>query len=125
MKKSDMLECLINYYTDGNKAKFSAMLGVKPQTVSAWIARNSFDAEILYTKCKELSADWLLSNGSGDMIKTENHTATANGDSSIAAINSNVTLESNVVLKERLKSMEELLKEKERLISVLLSDRDK
>lgn len=120
-----MLECLINYYTDGNKAKFSAMLGVKPQTVSAWIARNSFDAEILYTKCKELSADWLLSNGSGDMIKTENHTATANGDSSIAAINSNVTLESNVVLKERLKSMEELLKEKERLISVLLSDRDK
>ena len=50
MLKSEMLECLINYYSDGNKAKFSAHIGVKPQTVSAWIARNTFDAEVLYAK---------------------------------------------------------------------------
>ncbi len=118
MLKSEMLECLINYYSDGNKAKFSAQIGVKPQTVSAWITRNTFDAEVLYAKCSDISADWLLSNGTGDMLKSVNNTATANGNSSIAAINSNVTMESNEVLKERLKLMEELLAEKERLIKV-------
>ena len=69
MRKSEMLECLINYYTDGNKAKFSTHIGVKPQTVSAWLSRNTFDAEVIYEKCEGVSADWLLS-GKGDMIKT-------------------------------------------------------
>lgn len=71
MRKSEMLECLINYYTDGNKAKFSTHIGVKPQTVSAWLSRNTFDAEVIYEKCEGVSADWLLS-GKGDMIKTDN-----------------------------------------------------
>lgn len=43
MDKKEMLEKLINYYTNGNKAQFAAMLGVKAQNVSAWIARNTFD----------------------------------------------------------------------------------
>ena len=71
MNKGDMLECLINYYTDGNKAKFSSMLGVKPQTVSAWIARNTFDAEVLYAKCEGVSAEWLLNGGEGEMLKAQ------------------------------------------------------
>ncbi|WP_302303417.1 helix-turn-helix domain-containing protein [Paraprevotella xylaniphila] len=71
MRKSEMLECLINYYTDGNKAKFSTHIGVKPQTVSAWLSRNTFDAEVIYEKCEGVSADWLLS-GKGEMIKTGN-----------------------------------------------------
>ena len=25
MEKSEMLECIINYYTDGNKARFAAI----------------------------------------------------------------------------------------------------
>lgn len=73
MKKSDMLESLINYYTDGNKARFAILLGVKPQTVSAWVARNTFDPEIIYAKCDGVSAKWLLSNGDGEMlIKQQN-----------------------------------------------------
>ena len=67
MNKSDMLESLINYYTDGNKAKFSSKIGVKPQTVSAWLSRNTFDTEILYANCEGVSADWLLT-GRGDML---------------------------------------------------------
>lgn len=46
MKKSEMLECLINHYTNGNKAKFASMIGVNAQNVSAWIARETFDAAI-------------------------------------------------------------------------------
>lgn len=66
-----MIECLINYYTDGNKARFSQMLGVKPQTVSAWISRKTFDAEVLYAKCDGISAEWLLSGGEGEMLKAQ------------------------------------------------------
>ena len=148
MKKSDMLECLINYYADGNKAKFSAQIGVKPQTVSAWISRNTFDAEALYANCKGISADWLLSYGEGDMIKS-NNAATVNGDGSVAvnghnntsvingalatgngsvAVNGNsnnhvVTGGETALLQERIKHMEELLAEKERLIQVLMEGR--
>lgn len=68
MNKRDMLENLINYYTDGNKAKFAVMIGITPQLVSNWIKRSTFDAETIYMKCKDVSADWLLS-GRGEMIR--------------------------------------------------------
>lgn len=69
MEKKDILETLINYYCDGNKAKFAGMLGVKPQTINTWIVRNSFDVDLLYSKCKDVSGDWLLS-GEGEMLKS-------------------------------------------------------
>lgn len=69
MNKRDMLENLINYYTDGNRAKFAAKLGVNAQNISAWLNRSTFDAELIYCKCENVSASWLLS-GYGDMINT-------------------------------------------------------
>ena len=126
MQKSDMLECLINYYADGNKAKFSAQIGVKPQTVSAWISRNTFDAETLYANCKDVSADWLLSNGNGEMIKVHN-AATVNGDGSVAVSGNNnshvVAGGETALLQERIKHLEDVLTEKERLIQVLMEGR--
>lgn len=71
MEKKDMLEMLVNYYSDGNKAKFAAKLGIKPQAFSMWFARNSFDAELLFTKCEHISAEWLLNHGEGEMLKSE------------------------------------------------------
>lgn len=121
-----MLECLINYYADGNKAKFSAQIGVKPQTVSAWISRNTFDAEALYANCKDISADWLLSNGAGEMLRA-NNSATANGDGSVAVSGNNnshvVAGGETALLQERIKYLEDILKEKERLIQVLMEGR--
>ena len=67
MKKSDILECLISHYADGNKARFALLLGVKPQTINTWIVRNSFDIEKVYSKCDGLSGDWLLT-GEGEML---------------------------------------------------------
>lgn len=70
MDKGSMVESLVNYYCDGNKAQFANMLGKTPQTISNWIDRNTFDAELIYTKCEGVSGDWLLS-GVGNMIKGE------------------------------------------------------
>lgn len=62
-----MVQALINHYCNGNKAQFASILGIKPQTINSWIARNSFDAELIYAKCVNVSADWLMT-GRGEML---------------------------------------------------------
>lgn len=83
MDKTLMLEQLISHYTDGNKANFATMVGIKPQLLSNWLKRNTFDAEQLYKGCKNVSADWLLS-GEGEMIRD-----TQNDNSQIVSQSSN------------------------------------
>lgn len=63
-----MVECLVNFYSNGNQAQFAAKLGIPAQNVSAWIKRSTFNAELIYEKCEGVSADWLLS-GRGEMLK--------------------------------------------------------
>ncbi|WP_302992836.1 LexA family transcriptional regulator [Bacteroides clarus] len=69
MDKKGMLDAMVTHYTSGNKAKFAQLLGVSAQTISAWGARNTFDSELIYTKCIGLSPDWLLT-GEGAMLRT-------------------------------------------------------
>ena len=70
MNKKGQLESLINYYTDGNKTQFANMLGIKPQTVNSWFLRDTFDLELIYSKCIDISSEWLLT-GEGNMLKDE------------------------------------------------------
>lgn len=67
MTKGEMLIALINHYTNGNKAKFASKLGISAQGLSTWIARNTFDIDLLYSKCEGVSAQWLLT-GIGNMF---------------------------------------------------------
>lgn len=69
MDRVDMLEKLIIHFTDGNKSQFANMLGIRPQTINSWESRNTFDAELIYSKCEIISGDWLLS-GQGEMLKS-------------------------------------------------------
>lgn len=67
-----MLECLINHYSDGNQAQFAAKLGIPAQNVNAWLKRNTYNAELIYSKCEGVSADWLLSGEGRMLIKQQN-----------------------------------------------------
>lgn len=71
MDKAAMVQELIAHYSNGNKAQFASLLGVRPQTINSWITRETFDAELIYAKCLGVSADWLIS-GEGDMLKQPN-----------------------------------------------------
>ena len=75
MDKTKMLERLIRHYTKGNKAQFAKLLGVSAQTISAWIARNTFDAELIYAKCRYVDSSWLLTGEGAMLQETENNNA--------------------------------------------------
>lgn len=68
--KNQQIRMLVNYYSNGNKSDFARKIGITPQGLSSWITRGTFDLEIIYSKCENISADWLLS-GEGNMIKDE------------------------------------------------------
>lgn len=70
MEKKDRLLSLISHYSGGNKSEFARMIGVSPQAVNTWITRNTFDIDIIYAKCLNVSPDWLLT-GKGNMLKEE------------------------------------------------------
>ncbi|MBQ0020216.1 MAG: hypothetical protein KBT39_06805 [Bacteroidales bacterium] len=60
MEKRDILLQIIQHYTNGNKAQFAKMIGVIPQNVSSWIKRNSFDADIISAKCRDINPAFIL-----------------------------------------------------------------
>ena len=73
MSKTDMILALIDHYSNGNKAQFASRLGITPQGLSTWIKRNTFDAELIFSKCEGLSAQWLLT-GEGELFENNNQT---------------------------------------------------
>lgn len=70
LDKSLILKDLKNHYNFKKDSDFARFLGIKPQTLSSWYSRNTFDADLLYAKCEEVDANWLLS-GEGEMLKVD------------------------------------------------------
>ena len=68
-----MILAMIEHYSNGNKAQFASRLGITPQGLSTWIKRESFDLELIFSKCEGLSAQWLLT-GEGDMFENNHQT---------------------------------------------------
>lgn len=66
-KKERLLE-LIEHFSGGNKSEFGRLIGVSPQAISTWLNRNTFDVDTIYSKCVNLSPEWLLT-GKGEMLK--------------------------------------------------------
>ena len=65
-----MILALIDHYSNGNKAQFANLVGITPQGLSTWIKRETFDIELIFSKCEGVSSEWLLT-GQGDMMKQE------------------------------------------------------
>ena len=81
-----MILAMIEHYSNGNKAQFASRLGITPQGLSTWIKRESFDLELIFSKCEGLSAQWLLT-GEGDMFEN-NHQTKSKGISDPSDISS-------------------------------------
>lgn len=68
MTKTERLEAIIKHYSNGNKADFARFLDISPSGLSSWLARNTYDIELIFAKCEEISPDWLLT-GKGNMLR--------------------------------------------------------
>ena len=70
MNKTLILNKIIEYKKFKSDAEFARFLEIPPQNLSKWKSRNTYDVELLYTKCPELNPEWLLT-GRGEMLKNE------------------------------------------------------
>ena len=50
----------------------ASFLGINPSTLANWYTRNSIDYDLIFSKCDEISVDWLLT-GEGEMLKDTSH----------------------------------------------------
>lgn len=82
--------------------------------------------EVVAKNFPDLSIEWLLT-GDGEMLKTPaNNQVVANGDSAVAAMNSQVNTDVGRTvdqLRLELKLKDQMIEEKERLIKILLEGR--
>lgn len=125
---NDRMEMLVNQRFNGNKAAFAKAIGTERATLSNYIGsvRRSKPSVDLVTKiviALNVDARWLLTGEETPQQQGVNTNMNGNVTDSNVAIGShnsvgNVTVGADVVLSERVKSLEALLAEKERLIKV-------
>ena len=68
MDKSEILNDIKKHYAFKRDTDFATFLGISPQVLYNWKARNTFDTELVFTKCVDINSEWLLT-GNGTMVK--------------------------------------------------------
>lgn len=124
---NDRMEMLVNERFNGNKAAFAKSIDMSPTSISSYLGnkRRSKPSVDMVTKIVltlDVDAKWLLT---GEETQQQNMNTNMRGnvtDSNVAigSHNSvgNVSVGTDAVLAERIKALEALLAEKERLIKV-------
>lgn len=69
MSKKIILDAIKSHYGFKSNTEYAAFLGIAPQTLSSWYSRNSIDYDLIYSKCVDIDANWLLT-GEGEMLKS-------------------------------------------------------
>lgn len=134
MDNKTILENLINYYANGNKKRFSEILGIKPQTLSGWLNRGSMDYVLLFTKLEGVSASFLLT-GEGEMFEaqptpsiSQTVTASSHVTQTAGGAPAETPAAANALLAakdETIAALRQSLADKERLICTLLAAQEK
>lgn len=66
--KTLILNKIQQFYNFKKDADFAKFLGIKTQVLSNWKNRNTFDIDVLYTKCEDISPDFLIT-GKGNFLR--------------------------------------------------------
>lgn len=126
---NDRMEMLVNERFNGNKAAFAKSIDMSPTSISSYLgnkrrSKPSVDMVAKIVLTLDVDAKWLLT---GEETQQQNKNMNTNmrgnvTDSNVAigSHNSvgNVSVGTDAVLAERIKALEALLAEKERLIKV-------
>lgn len=120
---NDRMEMLVNERFDGNKAAFAKAIAVGPATMSSYLgnkrrSKPSVDMIVKIMTKLDVDAYWLLTGEKKQQTSVVGHHNQVNGDGAQGNINGNVETIGDAVLIERVKALEALVAEKERLIKV-------
>lgn len=122
---NDRMEMLVNERFGGNKAAFATSIGLGPTALSNYLgnkrrSKPSVDMVAKIVKTLDVDAKWLLIGE-----QTANNHVSTQGNYSPASVNGDAINTSGEVelLQQRVKLLEDLLAEKERLINVLMEAR--
>ena len=124
---NDRMEMLVNQRFGGNKAAFAKKIGLPPTGLSNYLGtkRRSKPSVDMVTKivlALDVDARWLLTGEETpkQSVSTNVHGNVTDSNVAIGSNNSvgNVSVGSDAVLAERVRYLEALLAEKERLIKV-------
>lgn len=124
---NDRMEMLVNERFNGNKAAFAKSIEMSPTSMSSYLgnkrrSKPSVDMVAKIVLALDVDAKWLLT-GEETLQQNVNNNMHGNVTDSNVAIGShnsvgNVSVGTDAVLAERVKALEALLAEKERLIKV-------
>ena len=106
---NDRMELLVNERFGGNKAAFAKAIAVEPTTLSSYLGTKRRSKPSVDMVAKIIMALNVQVNGANPINGTGAHD------------NTHVVTADNAVLEERIKSLEALLQEKERLIQILIN----
>lgn len=124
---NDRMEMLVNERFNGNKAAFAKSIDMSPTSMSSYLgnkrrSKPSVDMVAKIVLALDVDAKWLLTGEETPQQDVNNnlHGNLTDSNVAIGSHNSvgNVSVGSDAVLAERVKSLEALLAEKERLIKV-------
>lgn len=124
---NDRMEMLVNERFNGNKAAFAKSIDMSPTSMSSYLgnkrrSKPSVDMVAKIVLALDVDAKWLLTGEETPQQDVNNnlHGNLTDSNVAIGSHNSvgNVTVGADLVLSERVKSLEALLAEKERLIKV-------
>lgn len=113
---NDRMEMLVNERFNGNKAAFAKSIDMSPTSISSYLgnkrrSKPSVDMVAKIVLTLDVDAKWLLT---GEETQQQNMNTNMRGN----VTDSNVSVGTDAVLAERIKALEALLAEKERLIKV-------
>ncbi len=119
---NDRMEMLVNQKFGGNKAAFAKAINLSPTMMSSYLgnkrrSKPSVDMVAKIIRVLDVDARWLITGESDGKVGNAVETS---GDFSPASMNGDVSVGADAVLAERVRSLEALLAEKERLIKVLM-----
>lgn len=125
---NDRMEMLVNERFNGNKAAFAKSIDMSPTSMSSYLgnkrrSKPSVDMVAKIVLALDVDAKWLLTGEETQQQQSVNNNMHGNVTDSNVAIGShnsvgNVSVGTDAVLTERVKALEALLAEKERLIKV-------
>lgn len=70
--KTLILNKIKDAYLFKTDTAFANYLGIKPQTLSSWLTRNTFDIDLIYSKCVNINPEFLIS-GIGSVKRSVNN----------------------------------------------------